>query len=76
MAAKESVNGQRIRLGAGMLAKYVKQRDGESLRIPCLEVDVVKLARRMTPEERAELTAEVDWLVEYEEGEELACHAQ
>ena len=72
----ESVTEQRTRLAAGMLAKYVKQRDGESLRIPCLEVDVQKLVRRMSDEERAELTAEVDWLVEYEQGEELACHAQ
>lgn len=65
----ESAKQQRTRLAAGMLATYVKQRNDEMLRIPCLEIDVQKRVRAMTPEQRAELTAEVDWLVQYEAGE-------
>jgi len=65
----ETEKQQRTRLAAGMLATYAKRRDGEVTRIPCMEVDVQKLVRRMPDVERAELTAEVNWLCDYEAGE-------
>ena len=67
----ETEKQQRTRLAAGMLATYVKRRDGEVTRIPCMEEDVQKLVRRMGPEDRAELTAEVDWLCQFEAGEAM-----
>lgn len=65
----ETDKQQRTRLAAGMLAKYVEQRSGDVIRIPCLECDVQKLVRRMSEDERAELTAEVNWLCDFEAGD-------
>lgn len=67
----EGVKEQRTRLAAGMLAIHEKL-NGEVRTTPCPPERVQDFVRLMTAAERAELTAQVNWLVEYEESEAMA----
>ena len=68
----DNAKEQRIRLAAGMLNQYEKLANGEVRTTLCPLERVQPLVRLMSEAERAELTAEVDWLVDYEAGEALA----
>lgn len=64
----ETEKQQRTRLAAGMLSIHEKV-NGEVRTTLCPPEKVQGYVRLMTPGERAELTAEVDWLCAYEAGE-------